>query len=135
MRRTFRLNQTLEDHKMEMLTKVSMSAIRRVALFFTTAAVLVLVVGCAGDSSFDRHNKSRLWLTQDGKELYFDATVSQAYPDQDKVAEAARMSWLQDWLKLRKYCGEGYNVTERRKIRDDEYNPQRHDLRYRIECR
>lgn len=103
-------------------------------LLLPLLVALSLVSGCASDTSYDRHNKSRLWLTQDDRQLYFDATVSQAYPAQGGEAEAARMSWLDDWLKLRKYCTEGYNVTERREIRADEYNPQRHDLRYKIEC-
>ncbi len=119
---------------MEMPTKLSMTAINRLMILLLTLFLLAIASGCASDTSYDRHNKSRLWLTQDGKQLYFDATVSQAYPAQSTEAEAARLSWLADWLKLRKYCTQGYNVTERREIRADEYNPQRHDLRYKIEC-
>ncbi len=103
----------------------------------TTALVLLLLttfVGCASDTSYDRHNLSRLWLSQDGKQLFFDATASTRYPEDSSEAEAARMSWLNDWLELRKFCTGGHRVADRRSIRADEYNPQRHDLRYTVVC-
>lgn len=101
---------------------------------FMAAALLCVLAGCATDTSFDRHNLSRVWLSPDGQQLYFDATVSRAYPEDDPEAEQARRSWLADWLKLRKFCTEGHRVASRRAIRADEYNPMRHHLRYEITC-
>lgn len=100
----------------------------------TCLLVLLTGAGCASDTSYDRHNLSRVWLSQDGSQLFFDATATIAYPADSGEAEAVRLGWLSDWLKLRKFCTGGHRVSERRAIRNDEYNPQRHDLRYQIEC-
>ena len=96
--------------------------------------ILLTGAGCATDTSYDRHNLSRVWLSQDGSQIFFDATASTAYPAESAEAEAIRLVWLSDWLKLRKFCTGGHRISERRAIRDDEYNPQRHNLRYQIEC-
>ncbi|MFK8028920.1 MAG: hypothetical protein AB8G18_01655 [Gammaproteobacteria bacterium] len=129
-----RLNQTLEDHKMQFSFKdpASQRVLQRCAL-----AVLFTVLGlagCASDTSFDRHNKSRLWISQDGKQLFFDASVSAEYGADDSAAESVRLMWMNEWLELRKLCTSGHKVVERRAIRAEEYNPMRHDLRYQVEC-
>ncbi len=110
---------------------------RSLTLTIRMSLVLVMlasVAACKSDTSYDRHNLSRVWLSQDGKQLFFDATASTAYPADNAAAEAVRLGWMADWLKLRKFCTGGHRVADRRPIRSDEYNPQRHDLRYRIEC-
>ena len=134
VRMILRLNQTPEDHKMQLVSiyNPSRRVCRQTALVFSL--VLLGLAGCASDTSFERHNLSRLWMSQDGKNLFFDATVSSRYPADNSVAEAARLEWMGEWLELRKFCPDGHQVVERRAIKDEEYNPMRHDLRYEVEC-
>lgn len=134
-----RLKQTPEFLKMQISPFNTLSRairVRRVTRSPALAAVamLVMLFGCASDTSFDRHNLSRLWLSDDGKQLFFDATVNTAYPEADPAAEMARKTWIEQWLKLRSFCESGYAIAERRKIRPEEYNPMRHDLRYELAC-
>lgn len=130
-----RLNQSLADHKMDLLRLTALPWLGGRAVVVALGLMLAWAsVGCASDTSYDRYSLSRLWVSQNGDALFFDATATLAYPANSSDAEAVRLAWIGDWLKLRNFCAGGYRVAERRAIRDDEYNPQRHSLRYRIEC-
>ena len=71
----------------------------------------------------------------DPEVLIFEAQVSAEYPADNKVGEAKRMEWVEDWMKIRKFCPDGFEVIERRRFKDDEPNPYDHDLRYQLKCK
>ena len=101
-----------------------------------SAVAVMYMLGCAGGPvSYDRHNLSRLWVPEKQDLLYFDATLSPSYPRDSAAAETSRLSWIDEWLKIRKLCTQGYDVIEQRDIRRDEDNPYLHDLRYVLRCR
>ena len=102
------------------------------ALLFSLVAGLV---ACAsGPVSFDRHNLSRLWAPDGSDSIYFDASVSPSYPRNSQAADASRIEWIEEWLKIRKMCIAGYEILERRNFRPEEDNPYHHDLRYVLRC-
>jgi hypothetical protein len=45
------------------------------------------------------------------------------------------VAWLEAWLKRLNFCPSGYDILSREKIDPMEINAQRHDLRYRVQCK
>lgn len=97
----------------------------------------LLCVGCAVQGSgFERHSLSRLSeVPGSAVEFIFEAGSVPGYDKDDPAAEATRMQWLSEWLKVRGACEAGYEVTERRPFAALEYNPQQSELRYAVRCR
>jgi hypothetical protein len=105
---------------------------------FAATCMCVILSGCASINNspdFERHRYSQIVEPYDRDDvLYFDATFSPDFPDDDAVAEQKRMKWLEDWLAQRKFCGNGYEIVARRRIDTLEYNPANHDVRYEFKC-
>lgn len=109
---------------------------------FVSTALLVVSLSAGGCMSihdspdFERHQYSQVVEPYDRKDvLYFDATFSAQFPDDDPAAEQLRMEWLEGWLELRKICPQGYEIVTRREFGDLENNPAHHDIRYEFTCR
>lgn len=69
-------------------------------------------------------------------EIYiFEAQTSGEYPADKDSAEAVRREWIASWMKVRKFCPEGFEVIERRPFAKDEPNPYRSNLRYKLRCK
>ncbi|MBW7930490.1 MAG: hypothetical protein H3C57_04180 [Gammaproteobacteria bacterium] len=101
-----------------------------------TLAVLASCTALAPSTDYDRHRLSEITLPRDhGEVFYFDVAVDSAFPADDAEAEAVRMRWLDEWLKLRKMCPDGHEVLERRSFGFLEDNPAHRDLRYEVRCR
>ena len=102
--------------------------------------LVVLVAGCSGTPTrspdFDRHRYSELVQPRDHPDrIYFDVIFSPDFPADDPAADAARMEWLQGWLKLRHLCPTGHDVVVRRPFDFLEDNPGRFAQRWEIRCR
>jgi hypothetical protein len=112
------------------------SWVRAVAL----AGVVSGAAGCSAPgprtTDFDRHRYSQLVQPEGpGGPLFFDVTFSADYPRDDPAADAARLAWLEGWLKRRGLCAAGFDVTVRRPFDYLESNPARHDERWAVACR
>jgi hypothetical protein len=102
--------------------------------------VAVAAAGCAASgpktTDFDRHRYSQLAQPEGpAGPVFFDVTFSADYPRDDPAAEAARLAWLEAWLKLRRLCPAGFDVVSRRAFDYLEDNPARHDERWEVACR
>lgn len=100
----------------------------------------LLLTGCAADvmdksADFDRHRYSRI-VQPHGQpdKIFFDVIVSPDYPADDPAAEAARMTWLDAWLRQRKLCASGHEVALRRPFDYLEDNPAGYQQRWEIRC-
>jgi len=103
--------------------------------------MLGLVLGLAACDSihdspdFYRHSLSQLSEPRSGGDfVWFDVMLTPEYPDNNELAEAKRMEWLESWLEVRKLCTNGYVILERREFGNLEHNPARYDLRYKVQC-
>ena len=101
----------------------------------------LLALGLAGCGSihdspdFYRHSLSQMSEpTEGGDYLWFDVMLTPEHPNDNENAEAMRMQWLEAWLDVRKICGDGYVILERREFDFLEHNPARYDLRYKVQC-
>ena len=105
---------------------------------FVAICIGMILYGCASvhnSADFERHHYSQVVEPFDRNDvMYFDATFSTQFPDDDAVAEQTRMEWLEKWLEQRKICGNGYEIVTRRPIDMLEYNPAHHDVRYEFKC-
>ncbi|MDH3978874.1 MAG: hypothetical protein OEU86_10170 [Gammaproteobacteria bacterium] len=114
-------------------------SIRLGAVFVTGALVMTVLAGCASfneSPDYERHRFSRISEPYDRKGvIYFDASFTARYPDNDLDAESLRMEWLEGWLNQRKLCVYGYNIDKRRPFGEFENNPARYDIRYEVSCK
>ena len=86
--------------------------------------------------TYDQHRLSDITMPREGGDnFYFDVSVTAEFPDSDAAAEAARMKWLTEWLKLRHMCPTGYEIVKKRRFDYMEDNPAHRDLRYEVRCK
>lgn len=108
------------------------------AMRFVAICIGMILYGCASiheSQDFERHRYSQVLEPFDRNDvMYFDATFSAQFPDEDAAAEQIRMGWLEGWLEQRTLCGNGYEIVTRRPIDTTEYNPAHHDVRYEFKC-
>jgi len=85
--------------------------------FLTCAAVASLLSGCA---SLDRIPMSSFEPFSDNyNQIMFKfraESASLTYPEGSKEAEATRMEWLEEYLKLNNMCKQGYEIIERKTV-------------------
>jgi hypothetical protein len=106
-----------------------------------TIGLCLVMLGLAACGSihespdFARHSLSQMSEPSEGGDyLWFDVMLTPEHPGGNENAEAMRMQWLEAWLEVRKICGDGYVILERREFDFLEHNPGRYDLRYKIQC-
>ncbi len=101
-----------------------------------------LAAGCASmdkamdkSADFDRHRYSRLVQPFDHPDrIFFDVSFSPDFPQDNPAADAARMEWLEAWLRQRRLCSAGYEVSNRRPFDYLEDNPGGYRQRWEIRC-
>ncbi len=111
---------------------------RRMSVLRTGAlSITVLLAGCAtiGKADFERHKMSSLRQLQGSETglLLFEARISSRYPDSPS-GDLQRMKWAADWLEIRGYCPEGFEVVSRRRYTRADDNPYLYHLRYELRC-
>jgi hypothetical protein len=106
-----------------------------------TAGLCLVMLGLVGCGSihdspdFYRHSLSQMSEPSEGGDyVWFDVKFSPENPNDNENAEAMRMQWLEAWLDVRKICGDGYVILERREFDFLEHNPGRYDMRYKVQC-
>jgi hypothetical protein len=103
------------------------------------ALAVLALAGCEAledKSDYHRHTMSSLRESRSEQGiLVFEATTSALYPADSEAAEQTRVAWLEAWLKRLNFCPSGYDILSREKIDPMEINAQRHDLRYRVQCK
>ena len=104
-----------------------------------TALLAATLAGCMAfdtPDDYNRHRLTDLTLPRERSDLfYFDATVTSEFPGDSAAAEAQRLRWLDEWLKLRQMCPDGHEVLQRRGFGDLEDNVAHRDLRYEVRCK
>jgi hypothetical protein len=104
------------------------------------SGVMVALAGCAANvldksADFDRHRYSQLVQSRDSPDkIYFDVKFAPDYPAGDPAADQARQAWLDGWLRQRKLCAGGHQVTVRRPFDYLEDNPAGYQERWEIRC-
>jgi hypothetical protein len=100
-------------------------------------SLAVLMGGCEtiGRTDFERHSMSSLRALPDSNDdlLLFEAKISVQYPDSPS-GDVKRMEWANDWMEVRGFCPDGFEVVSRRLYTRADNNPYMYDLRYELRC-
>jgi hypothetical protein len=108
------------------------------AEYIISTFLILLLNGCGNlyeSADFQRHRYSQFVVPYDRNDvMYFDATFSAQFPDNDASAEELRMEWLTAWLDQRNMCPEGFEIVTRRQFDMLENNPAHYDIRYEVKC-
>jgi hypothetical protein len=107
----------------------------------TVPWLVLLLIGAGGCAAIadksDYHRHSMSELREDRRSpgiLLFEASSSPQFPADSDAAEAARMEWLEAWMKRMGHCPDGWEILSRSKIDPGEVHARRRDLRYRLKC-